>query len=73
VNKTAEAPHNQQTAFCFTLQHIQLKILKKLRTASLNSEFTGSYKKKVYCQDIKPRPLLGVARFQVFLWFHSLL
>jgi len=23
-----------------------LKILKKLRTASLNSEFTGSYKKK---------------------------
>jgi len=23
-----------------------MKILKKLRTASLNSEFTGSYKKK---------------------------
>jgi len=27
---------------------LKLKILKKLRTASLNSEFTGSYK-KVYC------------------------
>jgi len=25
-----------------------LKILKKFKTASLNSEFTGSYKKKVY-------------------------
>jgi len=25
---------------------LRLKILKKLRTASLNSEFTGSYKKK---------------------------
>jgi len=25
---------------------MRLKILKKLRTASLNSEFTGSYKKK---------------------------
>jgi len=24
---------------------LRLKILKKLRTASLNSEFTGSYKK----------------------------
>jgi len=28
---------------------LRLKILKKLRTASLNSEFTGSYKKKVCC------------------------
>jgi len=26
---------------------LRLKILKKLRTASLNSEFTGSYKKIV--------------------------
>jgi len=26
---------------------LRLKILKKLRTASLNSEFTGSYKKSV--------------------------
>jgi len=26
---------------------LRLKILKKLKTASLNSEFTGSYKKKV--------------------------
>jgi len=26
---------------------LRLKILKKLRTASLNSEFTGSYKKRV--------------------------
>jgi len=25
---------------------LRLKIFKKLRTASLNSEFTGSYKKK---------------------------
>jgi len=25
---------------------LRLKFLKKLRTASLNSEFTGSYKKK---------------------------
>jgi len=25
---------------------LRLKILKKLRTASFNSEFTGSYKKK---------------------------
>jgi len=28
------------------LDSLRLKILKKLRTASLNSEFTGSYKKK---------------------------
>jgi len=27
---------------------LRLKILKKLRTASLNSEFTGSYKKSVH-------------------------
>jgi len=26
---------------------LRLKILKKLRTASLNSEFTGSFKKSV--------------------------
>jgi len=26
---------------------LRVKILKKLRTASLNSEFTGSYKKSV--------------------------
>jgi len=26
---------------------LRLKILKKLRTASLNSKFTGSYKKSV--------------------------
>jgi len=30
---------------------LRLKILKKLRTASLNSEFTGSYK-KVYSIEI---------------------
>jgi len=29
---------------------LRLKILEKLRTASLNTEFTGSYK-KVYCGD----------------------
>jgi len=28
------------------LEQLKLKILKKLRTASLNSEFTGSYIKK---------------------------
>jgi len=28
---------------------LRLKILEKLRTASLNSEFTGSYKKKCSC------------------------
>jgi len=27
------------------LEQLRLKILKKLKTASLNSEFTGSYKK----------------------------
>jgi len=27
---------------------LRLKILKKLRTASLNSEFTGSYIKRVF-------------------------
>jgi len=26
---------------------LRLKILKKLKTASLNSEFTGSYKEKI--------------------------
>jgi len=30
---------------------LRLKILKNLRTASLNSEFTGSYKKSVTCSD----------------------
>jgi len=28
-----------------TEEHLRLEILKKLRTASLNSEFIGSYKK----------------------------
>jgi len=31
---------------------LRLKIVKELRTASLNSEFTGSYKKKVYLASI---------------------
>jgi len=31
---------------------MRLKILKKLRTASLNSKFTGSYKKKCICRYI---------------------
>jgi len=30
-----------------TNEQLRLKILKKLRTASLTSEFTGSYKKRV--------------------------
>jgi len=28
-------------------EQLRLKVLKKLRTASLNSEFTGSYKKGI--------------------------
>jgi len=28
-------------------EQLRLKILERLRTASLNSEFTGSYKKRV--------------------------
>jgi len=38
--------HN--SIFAFKLRTLRLKILKKLRTASLNSEFSGFYKKKVY-------------------------
>jgi len=34
---------------------LRLKILKKLRAASLNSEFTGSYKKK--CKLVKLKKL----------------
>jgi len=35
---------------------LRLKILKKLKTAGLNSEFTGSYKKSVsYAQIFKSR------------------
>jgi len=33
------------------LEQLWLKILKKLRTASLNSEFTGSYKKSVIAEN----------------------
>jgi len=32
----------------FGYEHLRLEILKKLRTASLNSEFTGSVKKVLY-------------------------
>jgi len=35
---------------------LRLKILKKLRTASLNSEFTGSYEK---CTSTKSVLILG--------------
>jgi len=42
---------------------LRLKILKKLRTASFNSEFTGSYKKK--CS----RWRLNSAIFRSFLLF----
>jgi len=38
-----------------------LKILKKLRTASLNPEFTGSYKKSVLKNDKYDRLLMGSA------------
>jgi len=34
---------------------LRLKILKKLRTASLNSEFTGSYTKKCTSQTTQGR------------------
>jgi len=45
---------------------LRLKILKKLRTASLNSEFTGSYKKSVfqiffgetYCFNVTQEPTI---------------
>jgi len=33
---------------------LRLKIFKKLRTASLNSEFTGSYKKVYIYKEIIP-------------------
>jgi len=53
VNKTAASA--AQLAKCIllhasartTVAPMRLKILKKLKTASLNSEFTGSYKKSV--------------------------
>jgi len=34
--------------FGYTLRTIETENPKKLRTANLNSKFTGSYKKKVY-------------------------
>jgi len=40
---------------------LRLKILKKL-TASLNSEFTGSYKKKVQSQKSEEHPLVQALR-----------
>jgi len=43
---------------------LKLKILKKLRTASLNSEFTGSYK-KVYCGFLR----LKVVTKMIKLWY----
>jgi len=58
MNKTAAASAAQlakcillhayscTTAVPSCMSILRLKILKKLRTASLNSEFTGSYKNK---------------------------
>jgi len=43
---------------------LRLKILKKLRTASLNSEFAGSYKKSVLFL-IKWRPFSIFIRVRV--------
>jgi len=38
--------HKQKLLIAYiTREQLRLKILKNLRTASLNSEFTGSYKK----------------------------
>jgi len=39
--------------FGYKLRTIRLKILKKLRTASLDSEFAGSYKKSVIYKNMK--------------------
>jgi len=41
---------------------LRLKILKKLRTASLNSEFTGSYKKSVLLNTFCRRYLFNTSR-----------
>jgi len=41
----ASARTTASSQLCENKQKLRLKILKKLRTASLNSEFTGSYKK----------------------------
>jgi len=45
---------------------LRLKILKKLRTASLNSEFTGSYKKVNYIK-IFPKNIMGVVKISCLL------
>jgi len=45
---------------------LRLKILKELRTASLNSEFTGSYKKKsVYNRHIMSKQAFWEGRQRV--------
>jgi len=52
---------------------LRLKILKKLRTASLNSEFTGSYKKSVEpCSWITSPICIAVLTLETFK-FHMTL
>jgi len=51
---------------------LKLKIRKKLRTASLNSEFTGSYKKSVNLQILSTLSLGRIFdRFHLHLWAFS--
>jgi len=44
---------------------LRLKILKKLRTASLNSKFTGSYKKVHIWRENSARPLKFEIKFVI--------
>jgi len=45
---------------------LRLKILKKLRTASLNSEFTGSYKKIVNRRALSTYGLFDIIHCPIF-------
>jgi len=50
INRQNFARVRLQLKFAFIIwpeEQLRLKILKKLRTSSLNSEFTGSFKKKL--------------------------
>jgi len=47
---------------------MRLKIFKKLRTASLNSEFTGSYKKERYLKRFLVVQNLKIAESSVFIF-----
>jgi len=47
---------------------LRLKIFKKLRTASLNSEFTGSYKKKCNLDSNRYGRLLWLEKCKILVW-----